>query len=179
MLKKGRATRTPHKRTRRAVSKWYFMLVCSIFFGCCLHMGMEAIANLDRANKKVEVFLTKKQSSTTSTQYPRTIVVQKTINKNPFAIEVYKSKDIVSNQIRGSGWEMNLVRAFKNFYLEYSAKHNIPLSELTFLDIGSNIGWFSLNMAALGVNVVAFEPMEQNYEMAKHAIYKKNTKTRV
>ena len=49
----------------------------------------------------------------------------------------------------------------------------IPLSELTFLDIGANVGWFSLNMAALGVNVIAFEPMEQNYELIKRSLEEK------
>ncbi|GFH46398.1 hypothetical protein CTEN210_02872 [Chaetoceros tenuissimus] len=109
-------------------------------------------------------------STKQTTQYPRTMVVQKTINKNPFAIQIYNSKDIVSNQIRGSGWETGFINSLKNIFLQYSAKHNIPLSELTFLDIGANIGWFSLNMAALGVNVVAFEPMEQNYQMIKRSL---------
>jgi FkbM family methyltransferase len=36
---------------------------------------------------------------------------------------------------------------------------------VTFVDIGGNIGWFSLNMAALGVKVMAFEPMQKNTEM--------------
>lgn len=100
-------------------------------------------------------------------------VVIKSIHNNPFAIEVYDSKDIVSRNIKGIGWEMYSVVTLKNIYLEYSAKHNIPLSELTFLDIGANIGWFTLNMAALGVNVIAFEPMEQNYEMIKRSLSQK------
>ena len=34
-----------------------------------------------------------------------------------------------------------------------------------FMDIGANLGTFSLNMAAAGFNVVAFEPLQYNTEL--------------
>ena len=60
-----------------------------------------------------------------------------------------------------------------SIYQEYSQKHNIPLANLTFVDIGANIGWLSLNMAALGVQVIAFEPMKKNFEMFQSTLKKK------
>jgi FkbM family methyltransferase len=100
----------------------------------------------------------------------------KTFNKDTeFAIEVYPSNDIVSNAIRDSyaGWESDTVKTLNNIYQEYSQKHNIPLANLTFVDIGANIGWLSLNMAALGVQVIAFEPMKKNFEMFQSTLKKK------
>jgi FkbM family methyltransferase len=88
-----------------------------------------------------------------------------------FSIQVYRNHDFVSNHIRnGIGFENEKVEALQRHFTEYSEKHNIPLSELTFLDIGANIGWFSFQMAALGVQVIAFEPMEQNLDLIKASL---------
>jgi len=100
----------------------------------------------------------------------------KTFNKDTqFAIEVYPSNDIVSNAIKNGygGWESDTVNALNSIYQEYSQKHNIPLANLTFMDIGANIGWLSLNMAALGVQVIAFEPMKENVERFQSTLKKK------
>jgi FkbM family methyltransferase len=108
--------------------------------------------------------------------------IVKAYNKNAtFAIEIYKTNDIVSSSIRESwigpmyleGWESDLIKEFNDLFEEYSKTHNIPLSKLTFIDIGANIGWLSLNMAALGVNVIAFEPMQENIQMLKRTLERK------
>lgn len=65
---------------------------------------------------------------------------------------------------------MDKIQAFNSYFLDYSQRHNIPLSKLTFVDIGANIGWFSLNMAALGVNVLAFEPMQENIQLIEQSL---------
>jgi len=85
-----------------------------------------------------------------------------------FSIHAYMRNDIVSNEIRGrKSWETDKIVTFKKYFMDYSKEHDIPLSDLTFLDIGANIGWFSLSMAAFGVNVLAFEPMEENLALIK------------
>lgn len=91
-----------------------------------------------------------------------------------FAIEVYKEKDIVSNSITAywNGWENDLVKDLNKYFQDYSEKHTIPLANLTFIDIGANLGWLSLNMAALGVKVIAFEPMEENIKLLKYTLNK-------
>jgi FkbM family methyltransferase len=89
---------------------------------------------------------------------------------NSFAINVYQRKDIVSNSVKHGGWEMDKVNDFNRYFINYSNKHNIPLSDLTFVDIGSNIGWFAFAMAALGVKVIAFEPMQENIDLIKESM---------
>jgi FkbM family methyltransferase len=44
------------------------------------------------------------------------------------------------------------------------------MSDLTFVDIGANVGWFSYVMAGMGVNVIAFEPMEQNLYLIRKTL---------
>ena len=71
-----------------------------------------------------------------------------------FSICVYETNDIVSKAVRErGGWEREILSYMNNYMIQYSKNYNVSLSDLTFIDIGANVGWFSLNMAALGVNV--------------------------
>jgi FkbM family methyltransferase len=97
-------------------------------------------------------------------------VVDRKNNGNKFSIWIYKNNDIVSKEIRRSTWEADKILQFNKYFIDYSKKHNITLSDLTFIDIGANIGWFSLNMAALGVNVLAFEPMQHNIDLIQKSL---------
>ena len=88
-----------------------------------------------------------------------------------FSICVYETNDIVSKAVRGrGGWEREILSYMNNYMIQYSKNYNVSLSDLTFIDIGANVGWFSLNMAALGVNVLAFEPMEENIQLIKKSL---------
>jgi len=89
---------------------------------------------------------------------------------NVFTIEVYRNNDIVSHSIQNYEWESETLRALNGYFNDYTKEHNVNLSDLTFVDIGANIGWFSLNMAALGVNVLAFEPMEANIKIFQNSL---------
>ena len=64
----------------------------------------------------------------------------------------YKHGDIVCQQIwsRGS-WEMHHVKAFEPF----------TEPDFTFVDVGSNVGWYTFWMARTH-RVVAFEPFASN-----------------
>jgi FkbM family methyltransferase len=99
-------------------------------------------------------------------------IAHKKIDDHSFDIEIYPSNDIVSQEIRNkqSGWDGPKVAFFKNKVIAYSKEKKIPLDQVTFVDIGGNIGWFSLNMAALGVKVIAFEPMQKNIEMIRRSL---------
>lgn len=102
-----------------------------------------------------------------------TITVEKQNEGHEFSIEVYKRNDIVSDMIRSpQSWEQDTVLKLNSYFREYSSKHSIPLSNLTFIDIGAHVGWFALNMAALGVQVIAFEPMQQNIELINKSLRK-------
>ena len=86
------------------------------------------------------------------------------------AINVYKKNDIVSGSIVRGQWEGRIVNQISNVFTSYSTKHSIPLSQLTFIDIGANVGWFTLSIAALGVQVLAFEPMQQNIDLLQSSL---------
>jgi FkbM family methyltransferase len=93
----------------------------------------------------------------------------------PFSIEIYKNNDIVSKDIKAKGsWDLSKLMLFQKTIGDYSTKEGIPLNELTFVDIGSNIGWFSLSIAAMGLNVMAFEPMSSNIDMMKRSLCMEN-----
>ena len=101
-----------------------------------------------------------------------TLVVDITMQGiNPFRIEIYRENDIVSDEIRRYGhWDKAKLDSFQTILRDYSTKSGIPLHDLTFVDIGSNIGWFTLSMASLGVNVMAFEPMTSNNDMIQRSL---------
>jgi len=98
-------------------------------------------------------------------------IVKKENAAHDFSIAVYRDRDIVSNSIQGlGGWESTQISALNSYFQDYSREHNIPLSDLTFIDIGANVGWYTLNMAALGVKVLAFEPMQDNINLLKRSL---------
>ena len=122
-----------------------------------------------------EVYYEEDEATNSTSKNP---TVKKYNKDKQFAIEVYAGHDIVSSAIRSSyaSWETDTVDALTKMYEEYSQKHDIPITELTFVDIGSNIGWLSLNLAAIGVNVIAFEPMKENIALFKRSLNKKLNK---
>jgi FkbM family methyltransferase len=88
--------------------------------------------------------------------------------KQEIVLEVYERNDIVSDSIGGKvGWENEAANEYITIFKKYAKDHNLRLSDLTFVDIGANIGWFTIRMAAAGVNVIAFEPMEQNLHLIR------------
>jgi FkbM family methyltransferase len=91
--------------------------------------------------------------------------------RHDFVLEVYEENDIVSGYIGGSGgWETEMVNEIILVFVKYAEEHNLSLSDLTFVDIGANVGWYTMILAAAGVNVIAFEPMEQNLHLIRTAL---------
>ncbi|CAF1387605.1 unnamed protein product [Adineta ricciae] len=75
------------------------------------------------------------------------------------------SNDIVSNSIASShSWMPHQTR------LMASLLADAPSKPAVFLDIGANIGWFTLVMASLGHEVIAIEPMSRNIELLRASL---------
>jgi hypothetical protein len=88
-----------------------------------------------------------------------------------FSVEIYDGNDIVSDTIKGGdSWDNGKVVKFIDLFVKYAKEHNLSMSDLTFVDIGANVGWFSYVMAGMGVNVIAFEPMEQNLYLIRKTL---------
>ena len=74
----------------------------------------------------------------------------------PICLYTSAEDEFISRHIRnGEGWEVEFVQTM----LE---KLGEPRSDMGFIDLGANIGVFSLAAAAAGHQVVAVEPMESN-----------------
>ena len=69
-------------------------------------------------------------------------------------------RDIVSDSIKASGsWEMRETQMLMNLVSCDSADE---CAKRVFLDVGANIGWYSLTAANLGYWVISFEPFRSN-----------------
>ena len=76
-------------------------------------------------------------------------------------IYVYASNDIVGHIIRKyHTWEETEVTNMINAIERYRKKHTINNpSDVTVLDIGANIGWYTIQFCLQGYHVMSFEPM--------------------
>lgn len=91
--------------------------------------------------------------------------------KRSYWMELYPKGDIVSDELIKSGiWDEGNLRRAVNYFEMYSRKHNIPLSNLTFVDVGAHVGAYTFRLADLGVNVIAIEPMPQNVQLLRRAL---------
>ncbi|KAI8465888.1 MAG: S-adenosyl-L-methionine-dependent methyltransferase [Monoraphidium minutum] len=92
-----------------------------------------------------------------------------------FGIYAYHGNDIVSNHLKGGGWEkeeidqMLWALAAKVPPPGTPAQGDLPPvsswappARPLMVDVGANIGWFTMNAAAAGADVVAFEAMSEN-----------------
>ena len=90
------------------------------------------------------------------------------LNEN-FNMNVYKDLDVVSWYITNrQAWEKEEMAAIYGAFEEYMREHNTAdPSSLTFLDIGVQIGWYSLLMSMKGFNVVGFDASSDNAYVAR------------
>jgi len=71
--------------------------------------------------------------------------------------------DVVSaNIIIGNGWENQWQAIFMRELDLYQASKGLEKNQVTFVDIGSNLGWHSFRMAQAGYRVISFEPLQKN-----------------
>ena len=80
-----------------------------------------------------------------------------------FDMYVYKREDTVSMAIsKRRSWEGRETQKLINALNYYSSLKNIKNDNIYILDIGSNVGWYTLFLGKLGYNILAFEPSDVN-----------------
>lgn len=85
-----------------------------------------------------------------------------------FDIYVYTNDDIVSISISYSkNWEPRETKKLINALNYYSSLKNITSDNIYILDIGSNVGWYTLILAKFGYKILAFEPSDVNMYMLR------------
>ena len=71
---------------------------------------------------------------------------------------------VVSKFISTNGnYEKDETTSIISSLLYYSKKKNIDKNEIFILDIGANIGWYSIILGKKGYNILSFEPSKSNY----------------
>ena len=77
---------------------------------------------------------------------------------------IYKKKDGVSIHIsKNKVWEKEETKSILSALNYFSVKKNILKNDIYILDVGANIGWYSLILGKRGYNIVSFEPSKINY----------------
>jgi FkbM family methyltransferase len=77
---------------------------------------------------------------------------------------VYKENDIVSNTISDNHhYEKDETYNILDGLNFYSKKKNLINNNIYIIDVGGNVGWYTLILGKLGYNVVSFEPLKMNY----------------
>jgi len=91
------------------------------------------------------------------------------LNKN-FNMYVYKNQDVVSNHIRfGESWESTETRKLIDALNYYSSLKHIPNNNIYIIDIGANVGWYTLFLAKCGYQILSFEAsVVNNYILRKN-----------
>ena len=88
-----------------------------------------------------------------------------------FSIFYYQQQDAVSNSIVKSGsWESDTSIMLLDTMQKACNRLSIPKEDAIFVDIGANIGWYSLLFAAAGYPVISFEPMQANEQLFRRSI---------
>ena len=90
------------------------------------------------------------------------------LNNISFYMFVYKSTDYVSDSISGSGsWERDQTNKLINCLNYYSNKKKLSKNEITVLDIGANVGWYSFYLANEGYELFSYEVSHFNTYILK------------
>ena len=86
------------------------------------------------------------------------------LNNITFNMYIYKEQDIISNSISTIGnWELSETNNLISSLNYYSEKMKTNKNDIYILDIGANIGWYSLYLGKNGFKVFSFEPSKINY----------------
>jgi FkbM family methyltransferase len=92
-----------------------------------------------------------------------------------YSIYLYKSNDIVSDSILKTGqWAAQQMTDLHEALSNFANKMKLPPNDVVFLDIGANVGSYSLSMASHGYSVIAFEAFIDNIELIQASICENN-----
>ena len=85
------------------------------------------------------------------------------LNGISFNMFVYKENDVVSKFISSSGnWEAKSTNDLIKCLDYYSQKKKLSKNEITIIDIGANVGWYSFFFAKAGYELISFEVSHMN-----------------
>ena len=85
-----------------------------------------------------------------------------------FDMFIYEKSDYVSKWIKMSkSWERAQTTELLKALKYYSNKKNISNHNIYILDIGANIGWYTIVFGKYGYNVISFEPSKLNNYIIK------------
>ena len=88
---------------------------------------------------------------------------QKKFENVSFSMYVYSSNDFISNKILKDGsWEKEISINFLKCLKYYSEKMKLSKNQVTVLDIGANLGWYSYLLGNAGYEIIAFEASHIN-----------------
>ena len=97
--------------------------------------------------------------------YEEKIVIMNAVFEDiNFKMFIYKKNDGVSIDIsKNKVWESEETQSILSALNYFSVKKNILKKDIFILDVGANIGWYSLILGKRGYNIVSFEPSKINY----------------
>ena len=85
-----------------------------------------------------------------------------------FQMYIYKERDGVSSNIMIlKNWEFTETNHILNTLNYYSNKKKVKNEDIYILDIGANIGWYSITLGRYGFKIIGFEPSDINYYILK------------
>ena len=104
-------------------------------------------------------------SSSSSNHVPLTVATKTTY---PFRMSLHRPLGVVSQNIQRVGiWEPGITKRFEQVFSSSSPNQKKPRR---FMDVGTNIGYYSLLAASFGVQVISIEAMEYNLERYRESI---------
>ena len=76
---------------------------------------------------------------------------------------VYKNNDVVSKLISyARNWEATSTNYLIKSLDYYSQKKKLSKNDITILDIGANVGWYSFYFSKMGYELISFEVSHTN-----------------
>ncbi|GAB4819333.1 hypothetical protein N2152v2_006379 [Parachlorella kessleri] len=89
----------------------------------------------------------------------------------PFSQYLFEANDIVSGlMMRDGEWEAYELTQILHAMQQFARYHKLDPKDIYFLDIGANVGVYTLFMAAYGFSVIAFEPLHVNVMALRHSL---------
>ena len=80
-----------------------------------------------------------------------------------FSMHIYRNNDYISNQIAKIGsWEKEISINFLKGLQYYSDKKQLSKNQVTVLDIGANLGWYTYLLSNAGYELISFEASHIN-----------------
>ncbi|UJR17713.1 hypothetical protein I4U23_004611 [Adineta vaga] len=147
----------------RSIRRWILFIVLILI------MLIIGFIIKQRGTQSITILISTPPQITTQVVYPcssNNHAIKITfLNSRPFCMHLL-SDDIVSNSIAGSRSWMPHQTKLISLMLK-----NAPSKPAVFLDIGANIGWFTLVMSVLGHKVIAIEPMLNNVKLMQASLH--------